>query len=504
MGVNGVSWNVHKGAYVAGTALLFLHEVIYKLALCSLMKHTGNDDRVLIKEDTMQFEDTIAAIATATGQGGIAILRISGPQAENVLRRIFRPAKGERESFPSHLMMYGHVVNGSEPVDEAMAVFMRAPRSYTREDVAEIHTHGGRLMASLALELALGAGARQAEAGEFTRRAFLNGRLDLSQAEAVMSLISAGGRQAAKAAMRQLQGGPSQFIRHALDKLYVIMAGLEAAIDYPEEVEEAEATQNLREGVLSLAKMLEDALSERGVKMLEQGMNVVLCGRPNAGKSSLLNALLGEDKAIVTDVPGTTRDILTGTMELGGLPVVVSDTAGLRDTQDMVEKIGVSRAQKAISQADAVLLVIDAGQPLSQEDISFMQNPPEGDFAVVLNKSDLTACITADEIKNQYPSLPVIALSALTGEGLYALKAYLKEKAGEPSRLAITTSRHLSAARRAISSLRQAAESVAQNVPLDLAAVDLRDALAALGEITGDEVEERILDQVFSNFCVGK
>jgi len=452
----------------------------------------------------MQFEDTIAAIATATGQGGIAILRISGPQAEAVLRRIFLPAKGEEEAFPSHLLVYGHVIKKKEKIDEAMAVLMRAPRSYTREDVAEIHTHGGRLMASLALELALASGARQAEPGEFTRRAFINGRLDLSQAEAVMGLISAGGRQAVKAAMRQLDGGPSLFIREVLDRLYGLMAGLEAAIDYPEEVEEAEATRSLRDGVLALAKELEDACDERGVKMLEWGMDVVLCGRPNVGKSSLLNALLGEDRAIVTDVPGTTRDILTGSIEINGLPVMLSDTAGLRDTEDAVEKIGVSRAQKAMAKADVVILVIDAGQPLSLEDEDMLLSPPEGEFAVVLNKSDMPLMVTTEEIKKLCPMTPVIALSALTGEGIKSLKAYLAEKAGEPSCLALTTSRHLAAARRAANSLRQAADSLGQGVPLDLAAVDIRDALAALGEITGDEVEERILDEVFSNFCVGK
>lgn len=452
----------------------------------------------------MQFEDTIAAIATATGQGGIAILRISGTNAESILRHIFLPAKGDGETFPSHLLVYGHVVKEHEKIDEAMAVLMRAPRSYTREDVAEIHTHGGRMMAFLALELALIAGARQAEPGEFTRRAFLNGRLDLSRAEAVMGLIAAGGRQAAKAAMRQLDGGPSRFIREVLDRLYDLMAGLEAAIDYPEEVEEEEATRNLRDGVLALAKELTDACDERGVKMLERGMNVVLCGRPNVGKSSLLNALLGEDRAIVTDVPGTTRDILTGSLEISGLPVTLSDTAGLRDTEDAVEKIGVSRAQKAMAGADVVIMVIDAGQPLSFEDKELLLSPPEGEFAVALNKSDLMPMVGTEEIMELCPMVPVIVVSAKTGEGLKALKAYLAEKAGEPSRLALTTSRHLDAARRAANSLHQAADSLLSGIPLDLAAVDLRDAIAALGEITGDEVEERILDQVFSKFCVGK
>ncbi len=452
----------------------------------------------------MFFEDTIAAIATASGQGGIAILRISGPEAEAVLKRIFHPVKGEGETFPSHLLVYGHVVNDTERLDEAMAVLMRAPRSYTREDVAEIHTHGGRVMAGLALELAVKAGARPAEPGEFTRRAFLNGRLDLSQAEAVMGLVSAGGRQMARAAMRQLDGGPSLFIRKALDKLYGLMAGLEAAIDYPEEVEEQEATSNLTQGLLSLAGELEDACDQRGVKLLEQGMDVVLCGRPNVGKSSLLNVLLGEEKAIVTDVPGTTRDILTGSIEINGLPVRLSDTAGLRETNDTVEVIGVARAQKAIRQADLALLVLDAGQPLAPEDMELMQNPPEGDFAVVLNKTDLAQILSVQDIAELAPSAPIFPLSAKTGEGLYALKEYLGQKAGNPSQLALTSSRHLAAARRAADSLRKAAQSLDLGAPLDMAAVDMRDALAALGEITGDQVEERLLDQVFETFCVGK
>jgi tRNA modification GTPase len=370
--------------------------------------------------------------------------------------------------------------------------------------VAEIHTHGGRVMAGLALELAVKAGARPAEPGEFTRRAFLNGRLDLSQAEAVMGLVSAGGRQMARAAMRQLDGGPSLFIRKALDRLYGLMAGLEAAIDYPEEVEEQEATKDLTQGLLSLAGELEDACDQRGVKLLEQGMDVVLCGRPNVGKSSLLNVLLGEEKAIVTDVPGTTRDILTGNIEINGLPVRLSDTAGLRETADTVEVIGVARAQKAIRQADLALLVLDAGQPLAAEDIALLQDPPEGDFAVVLNKTDLAQALSVQDVGKLAPAVPVFPLSAKTGEGIDALKGYLGQKAGNPSQLALTSSRHLAAARRAAESLRKAAECLDSGAPLDMAAVDMRDGLAALGEITGDQVEERLLDQVFATFCVGK
>ena len=261
--------------------------------------------------------DTIAAIATAPGQGGIAIVRVSGDMAEDILRRIFRPVGG-KHPLPTHLLTYGYIVEDEERIDECMAVIMRAPKSYTREDVVEFQLHGGGCVAQKVLSLCLSSGARLAQPGEFTRRAFLNGRIDLSQAEAVMDLIAAQGEQSRKAAMRQLTGGASSFIRKAADELYAIQAGVAACIDYPEEISEEEAASDLAPRIAHLAKTLTDACDERAARLLQSGLRVALCGQPNVGKSSLLNALLGEEKAIVTAIPGTTRDLVEGTLMLSG------------------------------------------------------------------------------------------------------------------------------------------------------------------------------------------
>lgn len=450
--------------------------------------------------------DTIAAIATPTGQGGIAILRISGPRAKEFLRKLFKGAgKGFGEGrFSSHRLMYGHLVDGDIPVDEVMAVFMAAPNTYTREDVAEIHTHGGAMAAGLAMELALKAGARPGEPGEFTKRAFLNGRIDLSQAEAVMDMISARGRMAAKAAARQLEGGASRFIREAQGKLYDLMAGLEAAVDYPEEVDEAEATGNLRAGCEALAARLEAACDQRVSRLLRQGLSVVLCGRPNVGKSSLLNALTGQDHAIVTDIPGTTRDVLTGSLDIGGIPVEISDTAGLREHGDPVEQIGIDRARRAVERADVALLVVDASQPLSTEDRDMIITPPNPRLAVVLNKGDLPSVVSEEAVRGMNGELEVMAVSAATGNGLPRLLEYLAHEASLPQETGLTNQRHMDAARRCAAHLHQAAKALEGGQPLDMAAIDLRDGLSALGEITGDEVTETLLDAVFANFCVGK
>ena len=297
----------------------------------------------------MTSQDTIAAIATAPGQGGVGIVRISGPEAEQVLSRVFRPAKAA--PLVSHMLTYGHVMDGAEAVDECMAVLMRAPRSYTREDVAELQLHGGTYLCQRVLALCLQNGARLAAPGEFTRRAFLNGRIDLSQAEAVMGLISAQGEQARRAALRQLEGGASSFIRQAAEELYDLQAGIAACIDFPEEISEEEAAVNLRPRMLALADTLDNACDERAARIVSSGLNVALCGRPNVGKSSLLNALLGEERAIVTDVPGTTRDMVTGDMTLGGSVIHLTDTAGQHDTDDPVERLGVERARRAAAQA---------------------------------------------------------------------------------------------------------------------------------------------------------
>ncbi len=443
---------------------------------------------------------TIAAIATAPGQGGVAIVRLSGPDAEGILMQIFRPAK--KAALISHMLTYGHVFDESVPVDECMAVLMRAPRSYTREDVAELQLHGGGYIAQRVLALCLRHGAELAAPGEFTRRAFLNGRIDLSQAEAVMNLIAAQGDQAHRAAMRQLQGGASSFIRKAADELYEIQAGVAACIDYPEEIDESEAAADMIPRTKKLAAQLDAACDERAVRILQSGLRVALCGQPNVGKSSLLNALLGEERAIVTPIPGTTRDMVMGDLVLGGCVIHLTDTAGLHATDDPVEQLGVARARRAMDEADLVLAIFDVSRALDENDRALLNALQGKNALIVLNKADLPQVASAADITPLLDA-PLLTVSAAEESTLAPLKAFLAEQAAVSDNLALTQPRHVEAARRAARHLRQAAET-ARSLSVDMASIDLQAAQLALAEITGDEVEERLLDRVFGMFCVGK
>lgn len=445
---------------------------------------------------------TIAAIATAPGQGGISIVRLSGPEADSILRTIFRPA-GASHPLPTHLLTYGHVLEHDQVIDECMAVIMRAPRSYTREDVVEFQLHGGGFIAQRVLALCLSSGASLAQPGEFTRRAFLNGRIDLSQAEAVMELIAAQGEQSRRAAMQQLSGGASAFIRKAADDLYAIQAGVAACIDYPEEISEEEAANDLTPRIHALADTLSAACDERAVRILHNGLHVALCGQPNVGKSSLLNALLGEEKAIVTAIPGTTRDLVDGTLTLSGSIIRLTDTAGLHDTNDPVEQIGVTRARRILQEADVILAVLDMSRPLSQEDKSLLQQLQGRTYCVVLNKSDLPPVLDVAQVRALTGDVPMLTVCADQEESLTPLKAYLAQQAAVSDQLSLTQPRHLEAARRAAKALRQAEETLTA-LSVDMASIDLQQAQLALAEITGDAVEEKLLDNVFSSFCVGK
>jgi len=448
---------------------------------------------------------TIAALATPPGRGGLAVIRISGREAEDILRRLFVPA-GRQEVFLDRMLMYGHIVAEGRVLDECMAVIMRAPRSYTREDVVEIQVHGGEMVVDSILKAVLAAGAVPAQPGEFTRRAFENGRIDLSQAEAVMQLISATGQQAAGAALRQLQGGTLRFVKEAQQDLIALMAGVTAAIDYPEEIEEAEAVGEIAPALTALSDRLAAACDRQGAKVLEEGLQVVICGKPNAGKSSLLNALLMEDRAIVTDIPGTTRDTVAGSIIIDGIRVHLTDTAGIRDSGETVERIGVQRAREAIISADVRLMVLDMGQEPDHEDEAILSLIKGRDNLYVFNKSDLGEHPGfAAWLKGQ--AIPVDAamtLSTLAGTGLDALRQWLRQTAGNPGENALTLARHMNLARQAADALKKAARAMAEGLPLDLCAVDLNEALAALGQITGDNFSEALLDEVFSTFCVGK
>ena len=446
--------------------------------------------------------DTIAAIATAPGQGGIGIVRISGPDTERILNRVFRPVSGSGKPLESHRLVLGRLMDGETEIDQCMAVLMRAPRSYTREDVGELQVHGGGFVVRRALELCLRQGARLAEPGEVTRRAFLNGRIDLSQAEAVMQLISARGEQQHQAAIRQMEGSASRFIREVSDQLYEIQAGVAACIDYPEEVTEEEGRQQLEKNLAPLIEKLRRAVDERSARLIENGLSVVLMGRPNVGKSSLLNALLGEDRAIVTDIPGTTRDTIREEILLSGIPVSLTDTAGIRDTEDPVERIGVDRSRKAGREAELPLLVLDASEPLTEEDLRLLDELPAGG-AVILNKTDLPERITPEEIRARKPGAECLVCSAKEADSLDAVRRLIRRVTEVSDRLTVSQPRHLEAIRRAVGHLEDA-ERTARCLTLDLAATDLQAAQAALGEITGDQVDEKLRDRVFEKFCVGK
>ena len=447
--------------------------------------------------------DTIAAIATARGAGGIAIVRLSGDCAAEILNAMFHPA-AFRGEFVSHRLMYGHALNADgEPLDEVMAVLMRAPSTYTREDVAELHCHGGMACASAVLARALELGARVAAPGEFTKRAFMNGRIDLAKAEAVMQLIGAGSQAAARASLRQLQGGVSGFVRQVSDQLTGMLAQIEACTDFPDEVDEEATAAELTEGLEKLIHEIETRCDARGARILRDGASIVLAGRPNVGKSSLMNALLDQERAIVTDVPGTTRDVLTERLSLGGIAAELSDTAGQRDTLDPVERIGVDRARRAVENADVVLIVLDAAEALCPEDEALIRSAD--DRAIVcLNKTDLRPALQKRDIEAMTPAR-ILELSAQTGAGVDALIDELTRRvAVEQVDGALTAQRHISLALDAAKSLRSAVDAIEAQFPLDTAAIDLREALSSLGEITGENATEAVIDRVFAEFCVGK
>ena len=601
--------------------------------------------------------DTIAAIATPPGEGGIAIVRISGACAGEFLRAAFRPAhKGEMKHGQ---MRYGTLTDPTgAPIDEVMAVFFRAPRSYTREDVAEIHLHGGSMCARAAMERLLSLGARAAEPGEFTYRAFMNGRVDLSEAEAVMGLIGARSQAARRASIRQLRGGVSAPIGRMREELTGLLAKIEAATDFPDEIDEDVTAKDVREGASRIRNELSRAADGRRARIVRDGASVVLCGRPNVGKSSLMNALLSADRAIVTDIPGTTRDVLTESFEISGVRYQLSDTAGIRETADAIEIIGVTRARDALRDADCVLLVLDSSAPLTPSDQSMLAARDER-YITVLNKSDLapaahsanptasgaasappafpanapatasalpafpantpgatsaphafpantpgtasaphafpantpgaasasaaflakapdtasasaaflakapdTASVSAPSVSSDKdtgtavtsvspvssakdtgtavtsvspessakdtgtaassvppessakdtgtaaPSIPrePIRASAKTGEGideiLRAIERVCRQSGASEDQM--TLPRHIECAHHAMQALDRAIRSIESNLPLDLCATDLREALAHLGDITGETMNEHVIDRVFSDFCVGK
>lgn len=448
--------------------------------------------------------DLIYALATPPGRGGLAVIRLSGEGAEGLLKRLFTPA-GLSHSFEHRYLMFGQFLFAGKAIDEGMAVLMRAPNSYTKEDVAELHLHGSPELVrqiSLALE---SLGARPAEPGEFTRRAFLNGRIDLSRAEAVMELVASVSERAAGAALRQLQGGTLRFVETAQEELIRALAGLSAAIDYPEEIDEIEASHGLKEALQGLSGRLERACDQKKAALLREGLSVALVGKPNVGKSSLLNALLMEERAIVTDIPGTTRDLVSGKIDLDGILISLWDTAGLRESGEVVERLGIDKTRQAILGADLCLFVLDAALAPDDEDLAAIDSLKGRDYIVVLNKTDkLTNPEVGKWVKMHAGEAESLAVSALNGEGMEALKQAISDRVLDAEDVVLTQQRQIRLASQALSSVKSALEGIERQEQADLIFVDLQDALHSLSRITGQNVDDQLLDEVFSQFCVGK
>ena len=455
--------------------------------------------------------DTIAAIATAMSNSGIGIVRISGDEALEVADRIFRPKKGSRKvsDMETHTIHYGYVADGEEVVDEVMLLIMKAPRSYTCEDTIEIDCHGGVLVMKKILETVLKYGARPAEPGEFTKRAFLNGRIDLSQAESVIDVINAQNELALKSSVSQLQGAVLEKIKNIRAVVLHEIAFIESALDDPEHVSLDGYPEQLH-GIMSDAhakvKKLLDS-SDNG-KMLKEGINTAIVGKPNAGKSSLLNILVGEERAIVTEIAGTTRDILQEQIQIGGIGLNVIDTAGIRDTEDIVEKIGVNKSREYIEKADLIIYVVDSSTELDENDQEIIEAIQDKKAIVLLNKSDLDTKTDATVLKKRL-NKPILSISAKNNTGIHELEKLIEEmffsgKLSFNDEVYITNIRQKNALAEAESGLKMVLQSIDDGMPEDFFTIDMMNAYEVLGTIIGESVGEDLVNEIFSKFCMGK
>ncbi|HDY9539876.1 TPA: tRNA uridine-5-carboxymethylaminomethyl(34) synthesis GTPase MnmE [Staphylococcus argenteus] len=456
--------------------------------------------------------DTITSISTPMGEGAIGIVRLSGPQAVEIADKLYK-GKHLLKDVPSHTINYGHIIDPDtkEVVEEVMVSVLRAPKTFTREDIIEINCHGGILTINRVLELTMTHGARIAEPGEFTKRAFLNGRIDLSQAEAVMDFIRSKTDRASKVAMNQIEGRLSDLIKKQRQSILEILAQVEVNIDYPEydDVEDA-TTEFLLEQSKEIKQEI-NRLLDTGAqgKIMREGLSTVIVGKPNVGKSSMLNNLIQDNKAIVTEVAGTTRDVLEEYVNVRGVPLRLVDTAGIRETEDIVEKIGVERSRKALSQADLILFVLNNNEALTQEDYILYEVVKNEDVIVIVNKMDLEQNINIDEVKEMIGTTPLIQTSMLKQEGIDELEIQIRDLffGGEVQNQDMTyvsNSRHISLLKQARQTIQDAIDAAESGVPMDMVQIDLTRTWEILGEIIGETASDELIDQLFSQFCLGK
>ncbi|MCI7675962.1 MAG: tRNA uridine-5-carboxymethylaminomethyl(34) synthesis GTPase MnmE [Phascolarctobacterium sp.] len=457
-------------------------------------------------------EETISAVITALGEGAVGIVRISGEQALAVGETLFKAASGKKlAEYKPNTMVYGHVYDqDGSLVDEVLAVFMQGPRSYTAEDVVEIQCHGGLQSLKKILQLTYAAGARPAEAGEFTKRAFLNGRIDLTQAEAVMDIIRSRSEASLKLAARQQQGQLAKELRGLRSALVDVVVNLEAVIDYPEEDIEDVTYGRVQESIASCNDAIDSLLAHAHTgKILREGLRTAIVGKPNVGKSSLLNALLKEERAIVSQYAGTTRDVIEEQLLLDGVPLVLADTAGIRSTEDFVEKIGVEKSRQLLQDAELVICVVDGSEGLTAEDEAILAAASGKPCVIIVNKSDLGLAVDLEELKERFGQDKVMTLSAKTLTGVEAFSAWLKDYVyGSEGALSdgayVQNARQERLLREARQSLEDASQAAAAMLPYDCIEIDVRTAIDLLGEITGDTVQDEIINEIFSRFCIGK
>ena len=459
----------------------------------------------------MKITDTIAAISSAAGNSGIGIIRVSGDEAIEVVDKIFRPANKNKKlaNVESHTVHYGHIMDGDKTLDQVLVIVMKNPHSYTGEDTIEIDCHGGMLILKKVLDLVLKNGARTAEPGEFTKRAFLNGRIDLSQAEAVMDLINSKNDFALNSSIEQLKGGVSDAIKDIRKDIIYHIAYIESALDDPEHISldgyDEEITEMLNENINKISKLVNSFDNGR---IMKEGIKTVILGKPNAGKSSLLNLMLGEDRAIVTDIEGTTRDTLEENINFNGLSLKIIDTAGIRDTEDLVERIGVNKAKEIAKEGDLIIYVVDGSRELDDNDREIIKLINDKQAIILVNKSDMDTVINIDELKKD-SNRDVILFSAKNGEGMDQLEEEIRNmfysgKVTYNDQVYITNARHKEALENALESLKQVKNSVDAGMPEDFYSIDLMDAYTDLGLIIGESVEDDLVNEIFSKFCMGK